>query len=227
MPPAPSKSACYRGSRRAAWVEMMCVVDWSWAATEEEADERRARARELIGLQLSSVVYVLIDYGQPDRPGGSRGPRLVADTTELAAPAWRCETFDWADYAVEFATTSGRVFTVSWDQPGWHEGIWIREARARGSAYQEDANVAIWDVSQAGRWNRYIGAVITDVVVHYRPWAPGDGHWCSRITLHIDGHPVHLLLGDADSGQQLVPAADNIAVLFPPTQLPEWERYDG
>jgi hypothetical protein len=151
----------------------------------------------------------------------------VADTTELAAPAWRCETFDWADYAVEFATTSGRVFTVSWDQPGWHEGIWIREARARGSAYQEDANVAIWDVSQAGRWNRYIGAVITDVVVHYRPWAPGDGHWCSRITLHIDGHPVHLLLGDADSGQQLVPAADNIAVLFPPTQLPEWERYDG
>jgi hypothetical protein len=69
--------------------------------------------------------------------------------------------------------------------------------------------------------------VITDVVVHYRPWAPGDGHWCSRITLHIDGHPVHLLLGDADSGQQLVPAADNIAVLFPPTQLPEWERYDG
>ncbi len=214
------------GSQRVAWVEMMCVVDWSWAAAKGEADERREHARELVGLRLSAVKYALIDYGQPDRPPGSRGQRMITSKTELAAPIWRCETFDWTDYGVEFATTSGRVFTVSWDSPGWHEGIWIRELRARGSAYHEHADVAAWDVSGAGRWDRYIGAVFTDVVMHYRPWAPDDGYWCSRITLHIAGSPVQLLLGEGDGGQQLVPAADSIAVLFPPTRLPEWERYN-
>jgi len=204
---------------------MMGVVSWSWVATGEQVDERRDQARELAGLRLSSVMYVLLDYGQVDRPVGSHGPRLVEGAAELAAPAWRCEGFDWADYAVEFTTTSGRVFTVSWDSPGCHEGIGVREVRALGSACVEDADVALWDVSYAGRWDSFIGAEITDAVLHYRPW-PGGGYWCSRITVRIGGRPVHLLLGDTDGRQRLVPAADNIAVLFPPGRLPEWERYD-
>jgi hypothetical protein len=53
-------------------------------------------------------------------------------------------------YGVEL-TITGRVCTVSWDLPGWHEGIWIREVPAHGSAF-EDADVAIWDVSEAARW---------------------------------------------------------------------------
>jgi hypothetical protein len=97
---------------------------------------------------------------------------------------------------------------------------------AWGAAYPEDADVAVWDVSQAGRWDSFTGAPITDVVLHYRPWAPGDGYWCSRITLDFDGRPVHMLLGQPDAGQQLAAAANNIAVLFPPAPLPEWERYD-
>jgi hypothetical protein len=162
----------------------------------------------------------------PNGPADARGPRLVSTEVELAAPVWRCETFDWADYGVDFTTTAGRVFTVSWDRPGWHEGIWIREIPARGSAFEEDADVAIWDVSEAGRWDQYVGQVIRDVQMHYRPWAPRDGYWCSRITLLVKHSLVHVLLGDQGEGQQLAPAADNIAVVFPPNPLPEWERYE-
>jgi hypothetical protein len=31
---------------------------------------------------------------------------------------------------------------------------------------------------------------------------------------------------DPGSGQCAAPSADNIAVLFPPAHLPEWERYN-
>src|SRR5258708_30062415 len=77
------------GSQRVAWVEMMCVVDWSWAAAKGEADERREHARELVGLRLSAVKYALIDYGQPDRPPGSRGQRMITSKPGLSAAIWR------------------------------------------------------------------------------------------------------------------------------------------
>jgi hypothetical protein len=142
---------------------MMVAVDWSWVASTEEAGERREHARRLVGLGLSSVRYAMIDYGQLERPADARGPRMISSEAELAAPTRRCETFDWADYGVEFTASSDRIFTVSWDRPSWHEGIWIREVPARGSAFQEDHDVAIWDVSRAGRWDRYLGAIISDV----------------------------------------------------------------
>lgn len=107
-------------------------MNWSWVATADLVAERRDNARELVGSRLSAVSYVLLDYGRPDRPDGSKGPRLIAEATELASPAWRCGTFDWADHAVEFMTAARRVFTCSWDAPGCHEGIWLREAPARG-----------------------------------------------------------------------------------------------
>jgi hypothetical protein len=112
---------------------MMNVVDWPWAASEDLVATRRKQARELIGQRLRSGVYVLLDYGQPDRAIGS-GPRLIESTAELASPTWRCESFDWADYAVELTTTAGRVFTASWDSPGFHEGIWLQEVPALGTA---------------------------------------------------------------------------------------------
>ena len=82
------------------------------------------------------------------------------------------------------------MFTCSWDSPGCHEGIWVREVPALGSAY-------------------------------YRRW-PGGGYWCSRITVAFGECLVHLLLGDTDAEQQLIPSADNIAVAFPPELLPDW-----
>jgi hypothetical protein len=196
-------------------------VNWSWVADADLVAERRDHARGLVGSRLSAVSYVLLDYGQLDRPDGSNGPRLIAEATELASPAWRCETFDWADHAVEFTTATGRIFTCSWDAPGCHEGIWLREAPARGTVYAVDANVAVWDVSHAGRWDSFIGTDITDLSLHYAPW-PGGGYWCPRITIAFGDRLVYLLLGDRDTEQRLVPSSDNIAMLFSPDLLPEW-----
>jgi hypothetical protein len=198
---------------------MMLSVNWSWVATADLVAERRDHARQLAGQRLSAVSYVLIDYSQPDRLDESNGPRHVVDTLELASPMWRSPTFDWADHAVEFTTETGRVFTCSWDSPGDHEGIWLREGSARGAAFLTDASVAVWDVSHAGRWDTFIGAVVTNVALDYAPWAD-EGYWCSRITIAFGDRLVELLLGEADGDGRLVPSADNIAVLFSPGLSP-------
>jgi hypothetical protein len=88
-----------------------------------------------------------------------------------------------------------------------------------------DADVAVWDVSHAGRWHSYMGVEITDVILHYRRW-PGEGYWCSRITVAFGERLVQLLLGDADPEQRLVPSSDNIAVVFSPDPLPDWALDD-
>jgi hypothetical protein len=102
-------------------------VNWSWVTTADLVTGRRNHARQLTGYRLAAVSYVLIDYGLLDRSTGPRGPRLISDAQDLALPAWRYETFDSADYAVEFTTEAGRVFTFSWDSPGYHTGVWLRE----------------------------------------------------------------------------------------------------
>jgi hypothetical protein len=204
---------------------MMSPVNWSWAETADLVAERRDDARQLIGSRLAAVSYVLIDYGRPDRSTGFDGPRLISDAKELASPTWHGEAFDCANYAVEFTTEAGQAFTISWDSPGYHVGIWLRAVPARGSAYARDADVAVWDVSRAGRWDSFIGAEVTDVLLHYWHWAD-DGYECSRITLVFGDRSVELLLADSDANQLLAPSGDNIAVLFPPEPLPRWAR-DG
>jgi hypothetical protein len=204
------------------------VLEWSWAETAEEVKQSRERARALIAERLSSVTYITLDYrAATDRPVGLHGPRLAGSPAELAAPVWDADTFDWADYAVEFVTASGRVFTVSWDAPGWHEGIWLREVGAAGAAFKQDADVAVWDVSHSSHWDSFIDDTVTDVAMHYRPWTEDGGYWCSRITLHFGDRHVDLLLGESDSEHRLVPSADTIAVVFPPAPLPHWQLDQG
>ena len=149
----------------------------------------------------------------------------MVSAAEWREPPFRHEFGDSADHGVELETAWGRVFTVSWDSPGRHEGIWLRELPLVGAAVLADANTAIWDVSRAGRWDGFIGHEISDVQLHYRPWAPGEGYWCTRVTITVRGSDIHLLGGHAEA-QALAPSADDIAVLFPPARLPEWERYD-
>ena len=160
-----------------------------------------------------------------DRPRGQEGPRQVVSAAEWQEPPFRHEFGDSTDYGVELEAACGRAFTVSWDPPGRHEGIWLRELPLVGEAVLADANTAIWDVSRAGRWDGFIGHEISNVQLHYRPWAPDDGYWCTRITITVRGSAIQFLGGQAES-QALAPSADNIAVLFPPARLPEWERYD-
>jgi len=200
-------------------------VQWSWVGSLGEVGQRRRHAQRLTGLQLAAVRYYEIDYAVPERPGGQEGPRQVVSAAEWQEPPFRHEFGDCTDFGVELETACGRVFTVSWDSPGWHEGIWLRELPLVGEAVHTDRNSAIWDVSRAGRWDRFIGHEISDVQLHYRPWAPGDGYWCTRITITVRGSDIQLLGGQAEA-QTLAPSADGIAVLFPPARLPEWERYD-
>jgi hypothetical protein len=202
------------------------AVEWSWVAGLDEVQERRQHARRLAGLQLAAVRYCEIDYTMPDRQEGQQGPRSVVDETEWRKPSFRYDFGDSTDYGVELETACGRVFTVSWDSPGRHEGLWLRELPLVGEAVLAEANTAIWDVSRAGRWDRFIGHKISDVWLHYRPWAPNDGYWCTRVTISIRGSDIQLLGGQAEAGQTLAPSADNVAVIFPPRRLPEWELYD-
>jgi hypothetical protein len=196
----------------------------SWVGSLAEVEERRQHARRLTGLRLAAVRYCLLDYAMPDRPLG-QGPRLVVSAAEWERPSFRHDFGDTADHGVELVTENGQVFTVSWDSPGWHEGIWLRELPLIGKAVTADANTAIWDVSLAGRWDEFIGHEICDVRLHYRHWAPDEGYWCSRITVTVRGRDIEFLGGKAESGV-LAPSADDIAVLFPPIALPEWARYD-
>ncbi len=200
-------------------------MEWSWVKTLEEVEEARVHARQLVGLDLAAVRYCDVDYAQPDRQDGVLGARQVVTEDEWREPSWRYPFGDSVDHGVEFETVCGRRFTVSWDSPGWHEGIWIREWPLIESVVTPEANVAIWDVSRAGRWNQFIGQPVSDVRLAYKPWAPDDGYWCSRITLGFRGADIELLLGEGgDPDKQLHPSADNIAVLFPPAALPDWER---
>jgi hypothetical protein len=189
-------------------------------------EERRQHAQRVVGLKLAAVRYCEIDYAMMDRPAGQEGPRQVVSAAEWQKPSFRYAFGDCTDHGVELETACGRVFTVSWDSPGWHEGIWLRELPLVGEAVLAEVNTAIWDVSRAGRWDRFIGHEISRVQLHYRPWAPGDGYWCTRITVTVCGSDIEFLGGQAEAGQILAPSADDIAVLFPPARLPEWERYD-
>jgi hypothetical protein len=197
-------------------------VDWSWVATPAEVEEARDHARRLVGLRLAEVRYVNLDYLRPD--GSREGPRLITSEDEWREATWRYDFGDSVDHGVEFETTCGRVFTVTWDSPGWHEGIWLREVSLIGEAVVADANVAVWPVSRAGRWDRFVGPEVGEVHLAYKPWAPDDGYWCSRITVTILDCDIQLLLGEGEADQQLHPSADNIAILFPPARLPDWDR---
>lgn len=198
----------------------------SWVSNLVEVQARRRDAERLVGLRLTAVRYCEIDYARLDRPDGHEGPRLVTGEAAWQEPSFRFEFGDVADYGVELEVTADRVFTVSWESPGMQgEGLWLLEVPVIGHAVVPEASTAIWDVSRAGRWDRFTGEEIADVRLHYRPWGPDDGYWCPRITMTIGGLDIEFLGGQAESAK-LRPSADSVAVLFPPAALPEWEEYD-
>lgn len=173
---------------------------------------------------MGVVRYYHLDYDRSGVAPDTRGPRRVTDAAEWQRPSWRGIGFHWADYGVEFETATGRVFSVTWDSPGFTEGIGVREMPMIGSAVVEDADVAVWDVSHQPEWQPLLGADISDVTPHYAPWHDGHawGFWCARITVTFGSAGVELLLGEADAADALKPAADSIAVAFAPSELPTW-----
>jgi hypothetical protein len=198
----------------------------SFAARPEQLEEHRELARELVGLVLERVRYVDIDYHRTDRAPDHRGPRLIVEDAEWLNPTWQYDTFDSIDHGVEFETTGARLFTVTWDSPGWTEGISIRERPLIGYAVVDDAEVAVWEVTARSGWARFIGRPVTGVALHYVPWESpaATGFWCARISLTIDTQRMHLILAEARAPAfTLSPSADNVAVVFPPHDPPDWE----
>jgi hypothetical protein len=96
-----------------------------------------------------------------------------------------------------------------------------------GGAVRAEANCAVWDVTSWGPWPQAIASPITDIELGYEAWDdPNDsGFWCPLIRLAFGPLAIRLLLAEGQNGaDQVRPAADNVAVLLPEHQLPDWAR---
>jgi hypothetical protein len=60
--------------------------------------------------------------------------------------------------------------------------------------------------------------------MHYAPWDDGSGAWwCDRITILIGASVVEILLAEvAFETKKIAKSADDVVVLFNPTELPVW-----
>ncbi|MBB5800468.1 hypothetical protein F4560_000236 [Saccharothrix ecbatanensis] len=198
---------------------------WSWAATDDEVEERRRHVRRLAGHRIRAVRYYMIDYRRGDfRPESvDGGPRFIDGDAEWEDPAWRYDGFDAVDHGVEFETESGLVFSLTWDPPGDQEGIGLRNVAMLDAYLNPEVDVAIWSVGDRGdTWAPLAEAPVTDVQLHYYPWEGGlSGFWCPHITFHTATASVQVVLGDANNGT-LDHSSDNIAVLHPATSPLDW-----
>ena len=186
--------------------------------------ERVEHARRLIGSEIDRVRYINIDYERDQRAAGLIGPRVIVDDDEWSEPTWQFPDCDSIDFGLELETRDGRLFSVTWDPPGLREGIGLREEPLLGTGVRVDGATAIWDVTNTSGWVHLLGRATSDVVLHYLPWGDPGGFWCPRITLRFPGATVELLLGEGGSNRKLGPSADNVAVLFDPERLPDWEQ---
>lgn len=199
-------------------------VRWSWAASAEEAETWRAEARALVGRRVERVRYFDIDYRAELYRRDAVGPRVIEREAEWANPNWSHSACDSVDHAVELETSDGAFFTVSWEPPGVIEGLGLRELPAIGTAVRDDADVAMWDVSDTKRWKAVRDADVTAVDMHYERWAnSGEAWWCSWISVEFGRHVVEFVLGEGDQAKECVlPSADNVAVIFERRFVPSW-----
>jgi hypothetical protein len=160
---------------------------WSWAATEDDVKERREHAEQLISQCIQAVRYYTIDYERDERHAHlvGAGPRLVKDKAEWAEPEWRHSGFDAVDYGIELVTETEQRFSLTWDPPGEHEGIGLRNVPMLGTGVRRDADVAVWDLTtHDGKWAVLLGNAVTKVDLHYTPdkSSDRDGRRCGRST---------------------------------------------
>lgn len=195
----------------------------AWVQSLDEVGRARGALRTFIGSTIVGVRYITIDYRRWDVSPDHRGPRVIDDRVELASPPWSHRIADSVDFGVELDTASGRMLSIGWETSVEHESLEVFPGRLIGSVLDASPDVAIWDVASSSRWREFIGRPITTVDVHYMPWSPDGGFWCTRAAVAFGDSQVVLLLGEVDQTESIVPSADNIAVLFPPIALPEWE----
>ncbi|MFF5233918.1 hypothetical protein [Dactylosporangium sp. NPDC000521] len=191
----------------------------SFVRTRAERRLRVEHAGQMADAVLAAVRYVDIDYARERRAGGHEGPRRIVDEVEWRQPSWRYEGFDSIDYGVEFECVDGRVFSVTWQSPGWIEGLIFWEQPLIGNAVVSDAAVAVWDVSSRSGWQDFVGRTVRGVHLRYEPWSD-EGYWCRQVVISFRRGDVALVLGEARAPDwRLEPSADNVAVIFPGSPL--------
>ena len=183
----------------------------------------RDNVHAFVAAELVAVRYLALDYTRIDMAPDHRGPRAITDPIEWVAPDWTHILGDGVDYGVELDLSSGRTLAISWEPPGNHESLDLFAGKLIGSVLDDEPDVAVWEVTTRSRWSHLVGNAITAIDLHYVPWAPNDGYWCTRVTLEFGPTNVVLLLGDFTDEGDLAPSANNVAVLFSPASLPEWE----
>lgn len=194
-----------------------------WLSSLDDVQMLRADVQSLVGAELVAVRYVALDYRRFDLAPGHRGPRVIIDQIEWMAPDWTHASGDGIDYGVELDLSSGRTLAVTWESPGNHESLDVFAGKLIGSVLDVEPDVAVWEVTTGSRWSDLIGNPITAIELHYVPWAPDEGYWCTRVTVEFGRANVVLLLGEFTPTGDVAPSADNVAVLFSPQSLPEWE----
>jgi hypothetical protein len=166
-----------------------------------------------------------LDYDRLASGSEVPGPRVIQKDEEWRDPPWKRPGFDTLDWGLELETDNGLIYSVTWDPPGMREGIGISQAPLIGTALTDDASAAIWDVTEHSKWTSVVGQPVDNVTMRYLPWDQHGSFWCTRVTLDVSGIEIHCLLaaGQGADDPTIYRSADDVAVIFPPTQLPEWE----
>lgn len=205
------------------WVMTSARPRWSWANNRDEADGFIAEADRLVGQSLVGVRYIDIDYRSDTYRGDAAGPRVIDSVEEWREPTWAHAACHSVDFAVELLTGTGARFTVSWESPGMREGLGLREFEAVGTAVGADADVAIWDVSHQPQWRELMEKLVESVDLCYEPWGHSEALWCRRTDLRVGGRGIALLLAEGVwQSDDLVPSADNVAIVFGEHVTPPW-----
>jgi hypothetical protein len=198
---------------------------WSWAKDADDVEVRRAHAQNVVGAEIARIRYFTLDYFRWEVAPEFHGPRTIEDQKEWDKPCWSYPGFDTLDFGLEIESTAGEIYSVTWDPPGNHEGIGISKALMVPSGLAQDAPAAIWDVTERSRWKAFVGRSIDSITMNYLPWSTQGEFWCTRITIEISDTKIQLLLADGkgEDDPAIYPSADNVAVIFPPTEVPDWE----
>jgi hypothetical protein len=197
---------------------------WGFAESATEVEHRRDEAASLVGEQVVEVTYYTLDYQRDRFRPGLNGLHWVSAEAEWAEPTWRTPRCDSLDYGVELVTQTGRRFSITWDPPGWREGMGISEAPFVETVLRPKADVAAWRVTSQPNWATVLTWPVTSVDLNFIRWEQTtDQYWCTRVTIGVGDRTVIMMLGEGTTDGQIEPSADNIAVLFDETHLPTWE----
>jgi hypothetical protein len=196
----------------------------SWVKTWTEVESRQSEARELIGARITGVRYVNLDFNHMDRDG-SEPARRVEGPSEWARPTWLFSTCHSVDWGVELDVQDAGSISVTWQDPGWHEGLVLYRGVLAERAVRADSIRAEWDVTSWGPWQQALSSPVTDVELRYERWGDreDEGFWCPLVTVTFGSLAVRFLLGEGrGDSDEVRPSADNVAVLLPEHRLPAW-----